>query len=486
MSNMNHHKFFALPKSVLAILLVSNVIFAWWLNQKIGSYWGWTVVDLSADLSFNLATLLAVIQFALFGLSIDMTIRTFVTSINSKLKEFQVPAIMVMAMTIATYGIIGLLGFILLYDHSLSHILAAAGAVGLGAAYAFREPIADITASMQIQTDHLASINDYIEIVGEKDVYRVTQIDHRMITLEDKYHFLLRIPTRQFLNWKYINITKQPSKRGAKRRCTFTLTTHNNSNRVLSMMNNGMQYLVNKDERFYAGYSCELEAVTGGAFTYGISYECDPSLNHYGSSHLVNEAMLHIFNAAAININSDIAIYKYIPIATDAMHRLLDIYRSSILKVLDDNQMQELSANVNLVRFEAGDHVIKLGEHAQSMYFISEGHLEVGIPGKEGKELIVATLWPGDCVGEMSLLTGEPRSANVYAKSSGVLLEITKESLAPFFEASPQLIEKISQVLADRKSKNEKAGSLEEDPDSRLNRVKALAQKIFKFFFSTD
>ena len=483
---MNHHKFFSLPKPVLAILLVSNIIFAWWLNQKIGSYWGWTVVDLSTDLSINLATLLAVIQFALFGVSIDMSIRTFVTSINSKLKEFQVPAIMVMAMTIGTYGIVGLLGFILLYDHSLSHILAAAGAVGLGAAYAFREPIADITASMQIQTDHLASINDYIEIVGDKDVYKVTQIDHRMITLEDKYHFLLRIPTRQFLNWKYINITKQPSKRGAKRRCTFTLTTHNDSNRVLSMMNNGMHYLRSKDERFYAGYSCEIESVNGGAFIYGVCYECHPSMSHYTSNHLVNEAMLHIFNAAAININSDIAIYKYIPTATDAMHRLLDIYRSSILKVLNDDQIQELAANVNLVRFEAGDQVIRLGEHAQSMYFISEGHLEVGIPGKEGKELIVASLWPGDCVGEMSLLTGEPRSANVYGKSSGILLEITKENLAPFFEASPQLIEKISQVLADRKSKNEKAGSAEDDPESRLNRVKVLAQKIFKFFFSTD
>ena len=364
--------------------------------------------------------------------------------------------------------------------------MAAAGAVGLGAAYAFREPIADITASMQIQTDHLASINDYIEIVGDKDVYKVTQIDHRMITLEDKYHFLLRIPTRQFLNWKYINITKQPSKRGAKRRCTFTLTTHNDSNRVLSMMNNGMHYLRSKDERFYAGYSCEIESVNGGAFIYGVCYECHPSMSHYTSNHLVNEAMLHIFNAAAININSDIAIYKYIPTATDAMHRLLDIYRSSILKVLNDDQIQELAANVNLVRFEAGDQVIRLGEHAQSMYFISEGHLEVGIPGKEGKELIVASLWPGDCVGEMSLLTGEPRSANVYGKSSGILLEITKENLAPFFEASPQLIEKISQVLADRKSKNEKAGAAEDDPESRLNRVKVLAQKIFKFFFSTD
>ena len=483
---MNHHKFFSLPKPVLAALLLSNIIFAWWLHQKIGSYWGWVVVDLSADLSINLPTLLAVIQFALFAVSVDMSIRAFVTSINKKLKVSQIPAITVTAMTIGTYAIVGLLGFILLYDHSLSHILAAAGAVGIGVAYAFREWISDVTASIQIQTDHLASINDYIEILGEKDVYKVTQIDHRMITLEDKYRFLIRIPTRQFLDWKYINISKQPTKRGAKRRCTFTLTTHNDSNRVLSMMNNSMQYLIAKDNHFYAGFSCQIESVTGGAFTYGISYECHPSLNYKTSNHLVNEALLHIFNAAAININSDIAIYKYIPTSSDAMHRLLDVYRSSILKVLDDSQIQKLAANVNLVHFGVGDQVIRLGEHAQSMYFISEGQLEVGIPGKEGKELIVASLWPGDCVGEMSLLTGEPRSANVYGKSSGVLLEITKEDLAPFFEASPQLIEKISQVLADRKSKNEKVSLTEDDPESRLNRVKVLAQKIFNFFFKTD
>jgi len=483
---MNQYKFFSLPKPVLAILLVSNIIFAWWLQQTIGSYWGWTVVDLSADLSINLPTLLAVIQFAVFAVSVDMSIRNFVTSINKKLKVFQIPAISVMAMTIGTYTTIGLVGFILLYDHSLTHILAAGGAVGIGTAYAFREWISDFTASIQIQADQLASINDYIEILGEKDPYKVTQIDHRFITLQDKHDFLVRIPTRHFLDWKYINLTKQPTKRGAKRRCMLTLTTHNDSNRVLSMMNNSMQYLTAKNKLFYANYSCEIESVTGGAFTYGISYECHPSLNYISSNHLVNEALLHIFNAAAININSDIAIYKYIPSTSDAIHRLLDIYQFSILNVLDDRQIQKLAANVKLVHFRAGDQVIRMGERAQSMYIVSEGHLEVGIPGKEGKELIVESLWPGDCLGEMSLLTGEPRSANVYGKSSGALLEITKDDLAPFLEAAPQLIEKISQVFTERKSKNEKAVSTEDDPESILNRVSLLAQKIFNFFFKVD
>ena len=482
---MNDHKFFSLSKPLLAILLASNIVFAWWLEKKIGSYWGWMVVDLSTDLNIDLTTALAVLQFVIFGLSIDMSIRTTVTSINHKLKGFQIPEIAVTAMTTSTYGIVGLIGFILLYDHSLSHILAAAGAVGIGAAYIFREWISDVTASIQIQTDHLASINDYIQVNEEKDVYRVTQIDHRMVTIEDKFAYLIRIPTRQFLNWKYINLSKQPTKRGVKRRCTFNLTSQNDSNRVLSMMNNGMQYLISKDERFYQGYSCQIQEITGGAISYGISYECDPSLSFLSSSNSVYGALLHIFNAAAINLNSDIEIYRPSIGKSDAKQRLLDIYQSSILKVLDENQIQELASVVHLVPFESGDQIIKHGELAQSMYFISEGHLEVGIPGNDGIDLIVATLWPGDCVGEMSLLTGEPRSANVYAKTNGILLEVTKGNLAPFLTASPILIEKISQVLADRKAKNEKAASSEDEIKSQFSQIKALAQKIFHFFFET-
>jgi len=88
-------------------------------------------------------------------------------------------------------------------------------------------------------------------------------------------------------------------------------------------------------------------------------------------------------------------------------------------------------------------------------------------------------------VGEMSLLTGEPRSANVYAKTNGILLEVTKGNLAPFLTTSPILIEKISQVLADRKAKNEKAASSEDEIKSQFSQIKALAQKIFHFFFET-
>ncbi len=480
---MVHHKIFSLPRPLWAILFISNIFFARLVDDETGSYFGWLVVDLSSTPEFTLPAILAVLQFVLFALTVDMTIRLIVTIINRRLKAAQVPAITMIATSVVVYSVIGLVGFILLYDHSLTHILATAGALGLGVVYIFREWIADVTASIQIQTDHLVSINNYIEVEGEKDVYRITQIDHRHITIEDKFAYLIRIPTRQFLNWKYINLSKQPRKRGTRRRATFNLTTSNDSYRVIEMMHAGMRYLIAKNPSFNADYACHVQDINNGMITYGLVYECDPAISYFSSNNLVLSAMLHIFITAGINLYSDMELIPAPEELVDVRKRLLDIYQMSILRVLSREDVDRLSEVVRPVRFEEGQQIIQMGEPAQSMYFILEGHLDIQIPNQDGQPMVVATLWPGECVGEMSLLTGEPRSANVYAKSPGILLEIDKIDLEPILQKSPKLIEKISQLLFERQKSNAKTLGDSHNSASTQNGIKAIAKKIVHFFF---
>jgi CRP-like cAMP-binding protein len=127
--------------------------------------------------------------------------------------------------------------------------------------------------------------------------------------------------------------------------------------------------------------------------------------------------------------------------------------------------------------------LIEKGHSADSMYFLVEGGLEVAIQNDQGKEVIVATIWPGDCVGEMSLLTGAPRSANVRAMKNSTLLEITKADIAPIFEANPELIYEISSLLEARQAENRALLNKPETSGESEKNVKALAKKIFNFFF---
>src|SRR5882757_6289804 len=74
---------------------------------------------------------------------------------------------------------------------------------------------------------------------------------------------------------------------------------------------------------------------------------------------------------------------------------------------------------------------------------------------KNGSKIQVATLRAGDCFGEMSLLTGEPRSATVRADGDCYVMEIGKPVMAEVLSGAPGCMEQLSQLLAQRKMETE-------------------------------
>ena len=66
-------------------------------------------------------------------------------------------------------------------------------------------------------------------------------------------------------------------------------------------------------------------------------------------------------------------------------------------------------------------------------------------------------LTPGQFFGEMSLLTGEPRSATIEAATSAVVYEITKRDLETLIEGRPEIAATITHVVAERRTRNLKA-----------------------------
>ncbi|HEX6279471.1 MAG TPA: cyclic nucleotide-binding domain-containing protein, partial [Pyrinomonadaceae bacterium] len=63
----------------------------------------------------------------------------------------------------------------------------------------------------------------------------------------------------------------------------------------------------------------------------------------------------------------------------------------------------------------------------------------------------VGQLGPADFFGEMSLLTGEPRTANVVTDEETEVLQIRKTAIKSLFEANPPLLESISKIVAERR-----------------------------------
>jgi CRP-like cAMP-binding protein len=80
-----------------------------------------------------------------------------------------------------------------------------------------------------------------------------------------------------------------------------------------------------------------------------------------------------------------------------------------------------------------GDRLLEEGEAAASLFVVLEGELEICKRGRNGAEFCLAVLRAGDCVGEMSLIDIQPRSATVRAVSAATLLTLDNAAIARLY-----------------------------------------------------
>ena len=98
----------------------------------------------------------------------------------------------------------------------------------------------------------------------------------------------------------------------------------------------------------------------------------------------------------------------------------------------------QLLSAASLRRVDAGVQLIGEGELAKSVFVVCQGELEICKRGTNGSEFRLAVLQRGDCVGEMSLIDIQPRSATVRTLSPALLLSIDNAGSARLYEEHPE------------------------------------------------
>jgi CRP/FNR family transcriptional regulator, cyclic AMP receptor protein len=86
------------------------------------------------------------------------------------------------------------------------------------------------------------------------------------------------------------------------------------------------------------------------------------------------------------------------------------------------------------IRVPPGGLVFAEGEPARSMFIVREGELEICKRGRNGAEFCLAVLQRGDCVGEMSLIDIQPRSATARAVGSATLCVLDQQEIAKLYQ----------------------------------------------------
>ena len=117
--------------------------------------------------------------------------------------------------------------------------------------------------------------------------------------------------------------------------------------------------------------------------------------------------------------------------------------------VFHSEQLDRLVEELQHTNFDRGDFLMKERDLGNSMFVIVSGKVSVSVH-EPGGDQVVAELGPGEFVGEMSLITGERRSASVRAKGRVEAVEIDKARLAPALAADSDLAQRIAGIIEQR------------------------------------
>ena len=128
------------------------------------------------------------------------------------------------------------------------------------------------------------------------------------------------------------------------------------------------------------------------------------------------------------------------------------LQESQLFEDLSDAEATVLATFLERVESDTGEVIVRQGDASDAAYFIESGRVEVRATGPGGKTLVVAELGPGDYFGEIGILTGAERLADVVALEPLSLLRLAADDYARYLSQLDEVQQELSRTAAGRAS----------------------------------
>jgi CRP-like cAMP-binding protein len=160
------------------------------------------------------------------------------------------------------------------------------------------------------------------------------------------------------------------------------------------------------------------------------------------------------------------------PTGVDASLTAELLRRSWLFAQLDPEQVMRLAPEVRCLRFGSGETIVGEGEEGDALFQVVDGEVEVFKADGSPLGRSVAVLGRDQIFGEMTVCTGEPRTATVRSRGECVLLEVERDDFMPLVEDDAGVLDALAAIVGQRRSELEKLSS----PDAARRQTSILAR----------
>jgi len=170
------------------------------------------------------------------------------------------------------------------------------------------------------------------------------------------------------------------------------------------------------------------------------------------------------------------------------------LHTIDFMQELDEDALWDIVDRLKIQLYSEGETIIRQGDSGNKFYILLSGNVKVVAKNEKGQIFLSKELTCGNFFGEISVLTGEPRSASIIATTPVELLMLNQEDFKIILSKYPNLAEKISDKIACRQRHSieqlelaKHASTEKEAMESAQRQVESLSKQILskiKNFFS--
>lgn len=394
--------------------------------------------------------------------------------------------------------LIGYCAWIMIHLHAaglnLSSILTTSAVMTAVLAFALQDTLGNILGGLALQLDDSVKVGDWIKVDDVNG--RITNIRWRYTAIETRNWETVIIPNSQLMKGKFSVIGRRQYQPQLWRRWIYLEVSYQHSigqviDVVQTAIHNG--HIVNVAEQPAA--SCVLMDFNPSAARYALRYwlqdiEADDTTDSEVRSRIyaaLQRAGIQLpypqFHVHLTNKDEKHERNKQILRIKERMDALQSV---DLFSPLYDEELAEIAEQLIYTPFVSGDILMRQGTLANWLYIIISGSTDIylELPDNTGRRHVNST--HGGCLlGEMGLMTGEPRSATVIAQTDVLAYRLDKNTFQKILDKRPELAEELSKLLAFRRdSIDNLQQQLEREAMEQLLQQKqsSLLRQICHFF----
>jgi small-conductance mechanosensitive channel/CRP-like cAMP-binding protein len=347
-------------------------------------------------------------------------------------------------------------GFVVLdimYDQTIKGLLFAPGIAAVVIGLAMQDLAGNVIAGISLQAGRSFQRGDWLLI--DNRYGQVTETNWRSTHLRTADDVSIEVPNREIARQIIVNLNR-PARPHAMRIPIFldyAAPPTRAKDVLLHAVSNAKSVLADPKPRVY------LKNFADHAVEYEIKFYLDNYEDYFDICDAIRTNVWYGLRRHGIKIPFPIRTVQLERPFRDKQQEVQTAARGilrqqPLFKCLSDPQLDALLPRGKVVHFGRGEKVIEQGHDGDSMFIIVEGQANV-LSERNGFSSLLASLGAGECFGEMSLLTGEKRTATVVAHTDCELVEIAKPVLAKSLKDHPELLKELSDLLARRQMDTE-------------------------------